>query len=165
MGLLVINLAIICEVSKNKSLVKVDYQGTISEFLPYLSVANSFKRHFIPPRVGEQVLLIKCDNGNAKFALGSIFSRKFKEPSLCGDKKEVIEYEDGTILSYDTATSTLEIQNPKAININASNSLNLTAPNVKINGDLTVSGKITDAKGDLTNHKHNDTDGGTSLPR
>ncbi|WP_096024634.1 phage baseplate assembly protein V [Campylobacter lanienae] len=36
---------------------------------------------------------------------------------------------------------------------------------LSLTGDLIVSGNIRDAKGDLTNHSHNDTDGYVSLPR
>lgn len=36
---------------------------------------------------------------------------------------------------------------------------------LSLTGDLVVGGNIRDAKGDLTNHSHNDTDGYISLPR
>ncbi|MCZ6104057.1 hypothetical protein [Campylobacter ureolyticus] len=48
-----ITLGVICKIKNDRSLVRVYYQGTITDFIPYLATANSFKRHFIPPRVGE----------------------------------------------------------------------------------------------------------------
>nr|DAO67333.1 MAG TPA: baseplate assembly protein [Caudoviricetes sp.] len=42
----------ICEVSGNKSLVRVEYLGTKTKLIPYVQNANSFKRTFSPPRVG-----------------------------------------------------------------------------------------------------------------
>ncbi|WP_052137592.1 phage baseplate assembly protein V [Campylobacter sputorum] len=160
-----ISLGIIKEVNSNKSLVRVDYQGTISEFIPYVTIANSYKKHFIPPRINEQVILIKCDNGDLKFAIGSFFSRRYKEPSGANQTTEVIEYEDGTTISYDTKTSTLNLTNPKTINLICSNAMNITVPTINLNGDLIVSGNITDSRGDLTGHSHSDSDGATSLPR
>ena len=195
----------ICEV-KNE-LVRVDYLGTITPFIPYLQFANSYKRSFTPPRVDEQVMLV--DFGGAKIAIGSFLNASFSAPSGASTTKEVSQYEDGTIISYDTSSSTLEITNPKVINIVIQNDINVTcknanltaqnttikSPNVqilgntniqgaittsggggesgefsingnlRIKGNLTTTGNITDARGDLTGHKHNDTDGGTSLPR
>ena len=195
----------ICEV-KNE-LVRVDYLGTITPFIPYLQFANSYKRSFTPPRVGEQVMLV--DFGGAKIAIGSFLNSDFNTPSGASTTKEVSQYEDGTIISYDTSSSTLEITNPKVINIVVQNDINVTCKNanltaqkttikspivqilgntniqgaittsgsgggsgefsingnLKIKGNLTTTGNITDARGDLTSHSHNDTDGGTSLPR
>lgn len=195
----------ICEV-KNE-LVRVDYLGTITPFIPYLQFANSYKRSFTPPRVGEQVMLV--DFGGAKIAIGSFLNSDFSTPSGASTTKEVSQYEDGTIISYDTSSSTLEITNPKVINIVVQNDINVTCKNanltaqkttikspsvqilgntniqgaittsgdgggsgefsingnLRIKGDLTTTGNITDARGDLTGHSHNDTDGGTSLPR
>ena len=195
----------ICEV-KNE-LVRVDYLGTITPFIPYLQFANSYKRSFTPPRVEEQVMLV--DFGGAKIAIGSFLNASFSTPSGASTTKEVSQYEDGTIISYDTSSSTLEITNPKVINIVVQNDINVTCKNanltaqkttikspivqilgntniqgaittsgsgggsgefsingnLKIKGNLTTTGNITDARGDLTSHSHNDTDGGTSLPR
>jgi phage-related baseplate assembly protein len=147
----------ICEVCDNKGLVKVNYQGTISKFIPYLAIANSFKRKFVPPRVNEQVLMFQGENGNAKFALGAIFSQRCKEPSGACTTKEISQYEDGTTISYDTSSSTLEITNPKVINIVVQNDINITcknanltaqkttikSPNVQILGNTNIQGAIT----------------------
>lgn len=195
----------ICEV-KNE-LVRVDYLDTITPFIPYLQFANSYKRSFTPPRVGEQVMLV--DFGGAKIAIGSFLNSDFSTPGGASTTKEISQYEDGTIISYDTSSSTLEITNPKVINIVVQNDINVTCKNanltaqkttikspsvqilgntniqgaittsgdgggsgefsingnLKIKGNLTTTGNITDARGDLTSHSHNDTDGGTSLPR
>ncbi|MGG7049059.1 MULTISPECIES: phage baseplate assembly protein V [unclassified Campylobacter] len=160
-----IKLGNICEVASGKALVKVNYQGTITKLIPYISPANSFMQSYTPPRVGEQVILLECESGNAKFALGAIFCQSYKEPSGSSNTKQITAYEDGTIISYDSSSSTLEILNPKMINIKAKNSVNITTPVLNLNGDLVVSGNITDSRGDLTGHSHSDTDGYTSTPR
>lgn len=161
----------ICEVSSDKSLVRVNYLGVVTKLIPYKQQANSFKRSFSPPRIGEQAIVCELANGGIKYAQGAIFNKGCKEPSGVSQTKEVTEYEDGTIISYDTSNSTLEILNAKTINIVISENATIKSPSilfqgdVAIQGDLKVSGNITDARGDLTGHTHNDTDGGTSLPR
>ncbi|ALV64651.1 phage baseplate assembly protein V [Campylobacter fetus] len=168
-----ITLGTICEVEVSKSLVKVNYQGTISKFIPYLQKANSFKQSFTPPRVGEQVILYQCSNGNFKFCQGAICTQANKEPNGSSSTKEITQYEDGTIVSYDIENSTMEILNPKTLNLSVQNSIDIkattsvtiTAPHIFINGNLKVSGDITDSRGDLTGHSHIDSDGATSNPR
>ena len=118
----------ICEV-KNE-LVRVDYLGTITPFIPYLQFANSYKRSFTPPRVDEQVMLV--DFGGAKIAIGSFLNSDFSTPSGASTTKEVSQYEDGTIISYDTSSSTLEITNPKVINIVVQNDINVTCKNANL---------------------------------
>lgn len=117
-------------VDVNKSLVRVKYQDTITNFIPYLQYANSFKTQFKPPRIGEQVLILSS-TGGLKVALGAIFSSNYPEPTS-SQTKELTLYEDGAIISYDTSTSTLEVLNQKDINIVVNNSVNITANSVNI---------------------------------
>ncbi|AQW81285.1 phage baseplate assembly protein V [Campylobacter pinnipediorum subsp. pinnipediorum] len=159
----------ICEISEDKSLVRVDYLGTKTKMIPYVQFANSFKRSFSPPRIGEQVIVHQLRDNGLKYAIGAIFNTKCKEPLGVSQTKEITEYEDGTIISYDTSNSTLEIKSPKLINL-ACDNLTIKG-NIKIIGNITqqgsikISGEITDSRGNLTTHSHRDTDGGTSLPR
>ncbi|ALV24557.1 phage baseplate assembly protein V [Campylobacter iguaniorum] len=154
-----ITLATICEVEESKSLVKVNYQGTISKFIPYLQKANSYKQSFTPPRVGEQVILYECSNGNFKFCYGAICTKTNKEPNGSSHTKEITQYEDGTIISYDTSSSTLEVLNPKTLNLTVQNDINITcksanitatdttitSPSVIIKGNTTIQGSINTA--------------------
>lgn len=200
-----IYLGKICEVKG--SLVRVDYLGTKSPLLPYMQTANAFKRHFSPPKINEQVIIF--DLGGLKVALGSFLNANFDIPSTAGEQKEVIEYSDGTIISYDAFSSTLEVLNAKTLNLLIQNDINITCQkadikaqnttitspsvmikgnttiqgsittsggggeagsfdingNLSIKGDLVVSGNVTDSRGDLTGHAHNDTDGYISNPR
>ncbi|MGP1579405.1 MAG: phage baseplate assembly protein V [Wolinella sp.] len=125
----------ICEVAENKSVVRVDYLGTITPLIPYMQTANSFKRHFSPPRVGEMVVLL--DFGGVKVALGSFFNDDFSESGASTSKESII-YEDGTTLSYDTSTSTLEINAPKNIMIVCKNAVNIACQSASINAQNTT---------------------------
>lgn len=150
----------IVEVNYEKSLVKVDYQGTISDFMPYEQVANSYVKIYIPPKVGEQVSIIELDGG-FMYAIASFFNADF--PSNGDEFTHKISYEDGTELSYNTQSSTLKINAVKTINIScidcnvkASNvkvdcsTLNanahnttITSPSINLNGNTKIAGAIS----------------------
>ncbi|CAM3514084.1 phage baseplate assembly protein V [Arcobacter aquimarinus] len=98
----------------------------VTDFLPVLSLANSFFRVFIPIRVGEQVLVISpFGDTNKGFIFRSIFNKGCKEPNGASENKTIIEFEDGAIISYDTKSSTLEVLNPKIINVKVGESVNV----------------------------------------
>ena len=98
----------------------------VTDFLPVLSLANSFFRVFFPIRVGEQVLVISpFGDTNKGFILRSIFNKFCKEPNGSNENKAIIEFEDGAIFSYDTETSTLEVLNPKIVNVKVGESVNV----------------------------------------
>lgn len=107
--------------AEGKAMAKANICGRITDFLPIVSMANSFKKHFIPARVGEQVLIL-CPyaESNSGIILRGIFNKECLE-SAGNENKEVITYEDGVSFSYDCKTSTLEIKSPKAVNIHCQN--------------------------------------------
>lgn len=148
-------IGIISEVRGNKARVAIG--SMVSDFLPvFQSFANSFGVSFSPIRVGEQVLVLPVRGElNSGVILRGLFQNSHKtEPT---DKKVHFEFEDGAKFSYDTSTKSLEIK--------GLNSVNVIASAINLNGNLNVSGVISDSKGDLTNHSHKDSDGATSLPR
>lgn len=118
----------IVEVNYEKSLVKVDYQGTISDFMPYKQVANSYVKIYTPARVGEQVSIIELDGG-FMYAIASFFNVDY--PSNGDEFTHKITYEDGTELSYNTKSNTLEINAVKTINITCVD-CNVKASSVKV---------------------------------
>lgn len=148
----------ICEVSENKSLVRVEYLGTKTKLIPYVQSANSFKRAFSPPRVGEQAIVHQLRDGGFKYAVGAIFSQGCREPEGSSQTKEITQYEDGTIISYDTSSSTLEILSPKLINIIADR-ITIKADvtlngNLNVKGNIHATGTIIDDGGNTPNHSH-----------
>lgn len=196
--------------AQGKALARVKIFDRVTDFYPVVSFSNTFKRHFIPIRVNEQVLVFSpFGDASSGFIIRGIFNRSCKEPNGSSQTCEVMEYEDGTTISYDTAAKELKINAVgkvtvicKSANIKAdavkveAQTLDITATtsntgDVTINGSLTVSkaitgkgglavsggsgasidgdisttGNISDSKGDLTGHGHNDSDGGTSNTR
>ena len=154
-----------------------------SDFLPVVSFSNSFKKHFVPVRVGEQVVMFSpFGDASSGFIIRSIFNKGAKEPSLANEHTEVIEYEDGTVISYDTVAKELKVNASDKITIvckaatitadtvditaTTSNTGDVTVNgNLTVNGDVSSTGSISDSVGDLTAHQHSTTDGATALPR
>lgn len=144
----------------NRALVRVQLDERVTDWFPYLMISNSHIKTWIPPKVGEQVVVLSpYGEGDDGVVIGSIFNKDQKEPTAANDHTSVIEFSDGTVITYDTTA--------KALTINASGSIAITAPsgitvtantaitgNVTITGNLTVSGAITDEKGSLTTHIH-----------
>ena len=151
-----IEAGIISEVSGDKARVAVG--SMVTDFLPvFQSFSNSFAVSFSPIRAGEQVLVLPVrGNLNSGVILRGLYQSAHKEEPT--DKKVRVSFEDGVSMSYDTASSTLEIAAPKQINITCENA-NLNArnvmvtandtvvksPNIKLLGDTFIEGAINTA--------------------
>jgi len=169
--------------AKGKALARVKLLKRTTAFYPILSFSNTFKRHFIPARVGEQVLVIHpFGEASVGFIIRGIFNKGRKEHSLSNDHTEVMDFEDGTVITYDTKAKELKINASNKITIICkaatvtADTVDITATttnngDVTINGNLTVSGDvssggtITDTLGDLTNHQHDVVDHSKAVPR
>ena len=130
-----IEAGIISEVSGDKARVAVG--SMVTDFLPvFQSFSNSFAVSFSPVRAGEQVLVlpIRGDLNSGVILRGLYQSAHKEEPT---DKKVRVSFEDGVSMSYDTASSTLEITAPKQINITCENA-NLKAKNVTVTAQNTT---------------------------
>ena len=130
-----IEVATISEVRGDKARVAVG--SMVTDFLPvFQACANSFAVSFSPIRVGEQVLVLPVrGNLNSGVILRGLYQSAHKEEPT--DKKVRVSFEDGVSMSYDTASSTLEIAAPKQINITCENA-NLNAKNVAVTANDTV---------------------------
>ena len=130
-----IEVATISEVRGDKARVAVG--SMVTDFLPvFQSFSNSFAVSFSPIRVGEQVLVLPVrGNLNGGVILRGLYQSAHKEEPT--DKKVRVSFEDGVSMSYDTASSTLEVKSPKSINITCENA-NLKARNVMVTANDTV---------------------------
>lgn len=123
----------------------------VSPFLPVNSLANSFARVFFPIRAGEQVVIISLfGNANSGFIIRSIFHNRCKVPGKANSHTTLVEFEDGTVISYDTKASELKVDAVKSINvfcktvnIEASTSAYLKAPNTTIESEVLIKGSLT----------------------
>jgi phage baseplate assembly protein V len=122
--------------------VKVD-DDRVTDFFPMLSKNNSFTKKATPIRVGEQVVVL-CPGGegNIGVILGSIYNVNNKEPEGFSDTREIITYEDGTIIFYDSESKTLDI--------NAVGLINIVCKEAKVKADTTYIESTSTHKGDVT---------------
>ncbi len=153
---LINNLIVVGTVTESKSadgvsLARVKILDRVSDFLPVVQTANSFKTHAVPVRPGEQVIVLSpFGNGDSGFIIGSIFNKGQKEPQGYGENKEVTEFSDGTIISYDTAAKLLDVNAVGDINITCKNAtINSTAATVNANSVTVDSPSIDLGKGGM----------------
>ena len=110
------------------ALAKVKIDDRVTDFFPIASKSNSFKKHYIPVRVGEQVTVF-CPFGEANigFILPSIFNKSSKEPNGASNTREVVTYEDGTTFFYDTKSKELNVNCVGDVKIIAGGNINIEA--------------------------------------
>lgn len=110
------------------ALARVKIDDRVTDFFPVVSKSNSFKKHYIPVRVGEQVTVF-CPFGEANigFILPSIFNKGSKEPTGASDTREVVTYEDGTTFFYDTKSKELNVNCVGDVKIKAGGNINIEA--------------------------------------
>ncbi|BCZ17057.1 hypothetical protein NHP190003_03390 [Helicobacter sp. NHP19-003] len=146
-------LATIVEVKKSS--VKVRYNNTTSDFVPYTQVHNQFKTSYSPPTVGETVLYLKM--GHFGLVLGtSILPQEVEDDQ--DEKVQKIKYKDGTTITYsdgvlkveslkdlivECQTATLKAQKIVKVecqeaSVKAQNALNLEAQTAKIKANSVV---------------------------
>ena len=133
-----LQMGAVLAVHANQSLVKVRLLGRPSGWLPVLQQANTFKRQFTALRVGEQVMVLA-----ETYVLRGLYYQKQREPAGSGSHVDIIEYEDGTRIKYDSRA--------KILTINATGRVELRAEQVDVTGaagDVTVNGIS------LVNHTH-----------
>lgn len=100
----------ICELdSKNRALVKASIRGRVTNFLPVLMRANSVKREWHPPQIGEQVVVLGDEHNDSVVIQGSIYHQQLKEPKGVNKNVDIVEYQDGSRIEYDNASHKLKI--------------------------------------------------------
>lgn len=86
--------------------IKVNILGAISDFIPLLQGYNSFKTSYTPPQIGQQVLVLRLENFT--IALGDIPNNQSLEN--INTQEDSIVYSDGTKITYNPKTSTLQVE-------------------------------------------------------
>jgi len=141
--------------SEGKALCRVKIHERVTPLLPVQRIGNSVVKIWIPPLVGEQVIVL-CPNGNTDsgVVLPSIFNTECREPKGANSANLIVEI--GSV-RIECDESQCSIISPSMIT--------LDTPLVKMSGDLVVDGEISDSRGDLTGHTHDTTDGATAKER
>ena len=151
--------------SEGKALATVSVgEDEESEFFPVLSFSNTFKKHWVPIRKDEQVIVLHpFGNANKGYLIRGIFFKSSREPADANNTTEVMEFEDGARFTYDTSTSTLVVIGVKKT-ILKSESITLDGE-VTVTKNLDVKMKILDELGTVTDHKHDVQNHVLAVPR
>jgi len=134
-----------------------------SAYFPVLNFANSFKRHWTPTREREQVVVFHpFGNANKGYILRGLFYSNLSEPKGADNDTEIVEFEDGTRIEYNSKESTLKVFVKgkthivsKNIRIKAKN-VTIDSKNIKVDsaGNMRVTGDIIAKKCNLSIHQH-----------
>ena len=143
------------------ALARVNILGRVTDFLPIVMISNSFIKVWMPVQVNEQVLVISpFGEANSGFIIPSIYHKANKEPKGSTSKNAIIQIGNvrfecnGESIKIDAKNFKLDIGNV-SFECNEE-SIKIDAKNFKLDreGNLTITGRITDSLGDLTGHEH-----------
>ncbi|WP_298290363.1 phage baseplate assembly protein V [Novosphingobium sp.] len=126
----------------------------------WLALRAGKTRTWSPPSVGEECLLL-CPDGQIGNGVALLGLNNNTNPAPGSTLAELIEYEDGAVISYDPEAHALSALLPAGATalVEAPGGLTIRGP-VSIEGDVTVAGAV-EASGDVTadgislkSHKH-----------
>ncbi|MEO0036234.1 MAG: hypothetical protein RLZZ501_2257 [Pseudomonadota bacterium] len=136
--------------------------------LPWTVTRAGADRDWTAPAAGEQVLVVAVGGDLAQgVILGGLFADAAPAPADSGEIRRTT-YADGAEISYDSAAHALTATLPGGATITAqgdfaltaAGTVTITAPSVRIVGDLAVEGKVSatgsilDAGGNSNHHSH-----------
>jgi phage baseplate assembly protein V len=117
---------------------KVDVMGRTTDFFPVMAQIGEFKKHYCPPYVGEQVMVM-CPFGNANvgYIMRGVFSND-KEPithSVKDRTTEYIEYKDGTKIEISLYDKKIKLDTPMDIEVKSAKNIKITCKNSTLIAD------------------------------
>lgn len=132
-GILVIRVGYVKSVDEKKCKARVLYKdtGLLSAELQ-IAYRSSFKnKDYWMPDIEEQVLVAVTDQ-SVGYIIASLYS-DVDQPPVQDKNKRHITFKDGTVIEYDTSSSTLYIDCKGPINIKATG-------NINVQGDVIADG-------------------------
>jgi|GEM_PF-5047050 len=114
-----------------------------------------------PVELGTQVAILLKDNGVDGILLGAVYSEA-EPPPITDDDTDLIEYKDGTTLSYSPSAHKLDINlSQGTVNIIAPNGVMINASaGITIKGTVNVQGDIIADGISLKSHTHSGVESG-----
>ncbi|MEO4030020.1 phage baseplate assembly protein V [Chromobacterium vaccinii] len=151
----------VCAVQMKPPRVRIEADGWASDWVPWLALAAGKARHWRPPSVGEQAVLLNPSGDPAQgFALVGFYTDVFP-----GDgRADVVGWlmPDGAVLEYDHAagsllvngTKTVTLKNADTVDIQSGGVVTVKAPSIKldtpeaeITGNLKIGGGLSQGSG------------------
>ncbi|WP_143706184.1 phage baseplate assembly protein V, partial [Yersinia enterocolitica] len=120
----------VAEVDLDQALCRVATGDNITGWLNWLTLRAGQSRSWWAPSEGEQVLILSLGGElDTAFVLPGIFSDDFPPPSASADGL-YLAFPDGATLHYEPESGELQADGVKTAVINASESINATAPTI-----------------------------------
>ncbi|ENR8312285.1 phage baseplate assembly protein V, partial [Yersinia enterocolitica] len=125
-----IRIGTVAEVDLDQALCRVATGDNITGWLNWLTLRAGQSRSWWAPSEGEQVLILSLGGElDTAFVLPGIFSDDFPPPSASADGL-YLAFPDGATLHYEPESGELQADGVKTAVINASESINATAPTI-----------------------------------
>lgn len=136
-------LAIIDEVDNPASKVKVSFDGLKTDWIPLMQTANQHCKVFLPATVGEQVLVFWNAEATTGVAVRSFFSEQVPAPTGATDTHSIIEWNDGTRITYDHSAHSLTIKAKGDVQVHAQGKAEVMAKQVELGANQPLDGVVT----------------------
>lgn len=159
----ILRLGTIASVDHANATCTVECGDMLTGDIPWIAQRAGKVRHWSPPAIGEQCLLLAPEGDLAAgLAVVGLYSDACPPPSANPDIV-LVEYDDGAVISYDQATHALTAILPAGATarIEADGGIAIRG-DVTIDGDVTVSGDVVADGISLRSHRHGDVQGGTA---
>lgn len=125
-----VRIGTVAEVDLDQALCRVATGDNTTGWLNWLTLRAGQSRSWWAPSEGEQVLILSLGGElDTAFVLPGIFSDDFPPPSASADGL-YIAFPDGATLHYEPESGELQADGVKTAVINASESINATAPTI-----------------------------------
>jgi phage baseplate assembly protein V len=146
----------VSSINPEKATVRVlfeDKDNLVSYDLPVIVPQTMKNKDYYMPDIGEQVLCIFLPNGIQEgFCLGSFYSEKDK-PAENNPNIRGVTFEDGSKITFNRKTKTLEVYAKGVVNIKAAGGVNITG-DLHVDGNIDATGSIIDTTGNTSHHTH-----------
>lgn len=129
----------VAEVNPAGTKLRVNIGELTTDWVDYFVPAAGEINIHRPPSVGESCVLLSPSGDTAcGFALCGLDSEKFPSPGSV-QPEHIIKYKDGAVVSYNWLTGVLNAIGVKTANVEASEKIQLTAPQIILNASQSVS--------------------------
>ncbi|SFU79591.1 phage baseplate assembly protein V [Pseudoduganella namucuonensis] len=169
-----IQAGVVAEVDHASARCRVRVGEWVSALLPWLSLGAGEARHWRPPSVGEQALLVSPSGEPAAgFVLPGFYAAGHGQAGDRRAKAVAWRMPDGCLLEYDWEAGALRATGCETVSVEASGEITLKcasllvdaprvsfkgdvsiAGNVKAGGDVDAAGAVMDGGGNSNHHVH-----------
>ncbi|WP_264735495.1 phage baseplate assembly protein V [Wolbachia endosymbiont (group A) of Rhinocyllus conicus] len=131
----IIRIGLVKEVDYEKARVRVKVGEFLTDWLPWITTRAGEDRSWFSPDIDEQVMVLSpYGELSLGVVLPAIYQQKYF-PSECRKDAHILEFKDGTKLSYDKENHHLEIEVVDKITLKVGkSSIEMTKEGIKLKG-------------------------------